>query len=98
MLLSCNGGAITRRVGYWKYFRVRCLLILETDFIDGCKPSSSTSRDHLFLVACADHFVMVLMAYLAHAFAPRKIAIQDFPGHDARMWIEASEVILFPPP
>lgn len=61
----------------------------------GAKPSSSTSREHLILVACADHCVTVLMAYLTRAFPPRKLVIQDLPGHDDRMWIESGERISF---
>lgn len=52
-------------------------------FLDGRKPSSSTTKEHLFCVVCIDIYVMVLMVLLALLFPPRKLAIQDLPGHNA---------------
>lgn len=42
-----------------------------------------------------DHCVMVLTAFLTRAFPPPELAIQNLPGHDARMWVGECGVILF---
>lgn len=69
---------------------------LGEQFDDGCEPSLSTIRVHLYRVACADHCVVVLMAFLTHAFPPRELAIQNLPGHKARMHVWEFGGILFP--
>lgn len=70
----------------------------ESIFVNGRKPRSSTSKGHLYPVACADHFVMVLMEILSCLFLPRKPAIPDFPGFGACMPGKACEGNLFPLP
>lgn len=71
---------------------------LEREFIDRREPSSSTIRDHLCRVACADHCGMVVMAFRTQASPPRELFIHDLLGHDARMRVWAFGGILFPLP
>lgn len=59
------------------------------EFVDWHEPSSSTIQGHLYRVACVYYCLIVLMEFLAHEFFPHELAIQDLPGHDARMrgWV-----------
>lgn len=42
-------------------------------------------QENLYHAACADHCVMVLMAFLTCGFLPRELAAQDLLGHNARL-------------
>lgn len=46
-------------------------------------------------MACADHCIMVLMAFLSRAFPLRELVIQDLPGHDASMQVGAYGGVMF---
>lgn len=66
---------------------------LRKEFVDGCKPSSTTIWD--ICVARSDHFVMMLMAFSTWPYLLRKIATHDLSRHDARMQVGSCEGILF---
>lgn len=69
---------------------------LESEFVDGRKPHSSTIRKHLYCMTCADHCVMVLRAFLTRSFSPLELTIQELPEHNACMRVTACRDILFP--
>lgn len=68
---------------------------LDREFVDRPEPSLSTIRGHLYCAACADYFVMASIAFHTPKFLPRWLPIQNMPGPNSRMRVEACEGILF---
>lgn len=58
-------------------------------FLDGHEPSSAEIKGYLYCVACVQYCLLVLMALLAGAISLPELAIQDQPGHNARMRVGA---------
>lgn len=69
---------------------------LGIEFVDGREPTLSMIRRHRYCEACVNHYVAVLMAFLADVFTLQELAIHDLPGPDARMRVGACKGILFP--
>lgn len=67
-------------------------------FLNVCEPIAPMIRGHLYLVAVADQYAMVLMALLARAFPPREFSVQDFPEYYARIHVGSYNGIMCPLP
>lgn len=68
---------------------------LEKEFVDERGPSLSKISGHLSRFVCADHCIMMLMAFPNRTFSSHELAIQNLPGHDARIRAGSCGGILF---
>lgn len=95
----------SRRCYWWRNFKPRRALegltspmigYLGRGLVNGREQCSSTIKGHLYRESCVDHCVMVMTVFLTCAINSRALSIRNLSRHDARMWIRALGIILFP--